>query len=63
MKQNPGRKEHRKEQFGTHKKKGDLNRKSKHKMRTTDGMLTKSTGKTKQHLLFQKTGYHMPKEK
>lgn len=39
MKKNPGRKKARREAVELTKRRGDLNRKSQHKMRTHDGMV------------------------
>jgi len=40
MKKNPGRKDARLDARKTTRQRGDLNRKSTHKMRTTDGMVS-----------------------
>lgn len=45
------------------KKKGNLNQKSKHQMRTMDGMIHHAKGEFKRELLARRGGYNPPKEK
>ena len=42
-------------------KKGNLNQKSKHKMRTTDGMIEHARGDRKRELTARRGGYNPPK--